>query len=70
MNRVFIDKQMSVMFEQVRIMRDLLDKLEMRMEEVEYELEDIDFTYDYDDWVADNKCNCPDCREDASYRMD
>ena len=62
---------MSVMFEQIRIMRDLLDKLEMRMEEVEYELEEpIDFNVDYDPWFTDNKCNCPGCREDASYRMD
>lgn len=71
MNRVFIDKQMSVMYEQISIMRDLLGRLELRMQDIEYELEEpIDFAYDYDAWVSDNKCNCPDCREDSSYRMD
>lgn len=90
MNREFINKHMSVMFEQTRMMRELLNRMEMYMEEIEWEMEEpldlppkpirvTDFDYKVrpkycmcdECWgVRKRECDCPECREDASYRMD
>ena len=86
----FMNRQLAVIFSNMRIIRDIMGDIELRLEEIEYELEEpVEFTrrsfgvtdlpYEArpkycmcdDCWgVRKNECDCPDCREDASYRMD
>ena len=74
--RDFMNRQLSVIFEQMRLVKNLLEQMEMRLEEIEYECEEpIDFKVGFD-WADDEdnfmriKCDCPECQDDRSYRMD
>lgn len=71
--RQFMQMQLAVLFEQMRIIRELMGNMEMRLEEIDYECDEpLDFKvgFDWDDNIDLGDCDCPECRDDRSYRMD
>ena len=75
---VYMSSQLSVMNNQIKIIRTLLDDMEMRMDEIQSEVDwheggvfsDFATNWFNDEW----ECDCSECRKDRSvaddYRMD
>ena len=77
-DNIFCSSQLSAMAEQVRIMSKIMDNMALRIDELQYEIDeavrDKAFVTSFNDKIGldtvDCACDCPDCQADRSYRMD
>lgn len=77
-DNIFCSSQLAAMAEQARIMSKILDNMALRIDELQYEIDeavrDNHITNSFNQKIGldtvDCACDCPDCQPDRSYRMD
>lgn len=72
---IFYQQQLAVLCSQIEQITHILDNVILRLDEMQGELDRQEWDFKVgldtiDDEDTFSWCDCPDCRDDRSYRMD
>lgn len=72
---IFYQQQLAVLCYQIEQIEAILENVAVRIDEMQGELDGTQYMYKIgldtvDDDYLNATCDCPECRDDRSYRMD